>query len=45
MFNKTSLQFSPIGIESWFVGKLTVTYPKFTLNKDKQPHKSTFQAA
>ncbi|SOD69547.1 hypothetical protein SAMN02746062_01731 [Alysiella filiformis DSM 16848] len=31
LLNKPSLQRSPIGREGRFVGKLTVTYPEFTL--------------
>ncbi|SOD65502.1 hypothetical protein SAMN02746062_00313 [Alysiella filiformis DSM 16848] len=31
LLNKPSLQLSPIGREGRFVGKLTVTYPEFTL--------------
>ncbi|SOD68766.1 hypothetical protein SAMN02746062_01394 [Alysiella filiformis DSM 16848] len=31
LLNNPSLQLSPIGREGRFVGKLTVTYPEFTL--------------
>ncbi|SOD64920.1 hypothetical protein SAMN02746062_00111 [Alysiella filiformis DSM 16848] len=31
LLNKPSLRLSPIGREGRFVGKLTVTYPEFTL--------------